>query len=507
MKRPKLTDCSPRPARHVPWPEIFKHHISVLEGHLKMLDMVRKHTVEGSGNHRAICAMLDRTRESLRQTKDTNRSFVPPTGMRDVVPIGSSSASMYPGYSPADVQYGEPAREFGEQWTQAKEQGAEFSSEQDGPQYEIGQAKGTKRHRKSIAQIREELAIRGDPLALASKSQTSETERRPDSGARNGASGSSASSRTEKDRSAPLPADPVANEGALLYVVDTKPTPVNLSQLAPSMETRGAKGDGSVTRDQTRKKRKLQEDAAQGVDEATPPQNEPPEHKGSKQSKGAAAAPPGSTSMNEALEHKKFKKRKDRVQEPSEAAQREPTGVEKASAEEPAAANGKSIEQKKSKKRKEPADTSSNALQNGGVEKKSKKRKERADSPANTPQDGESEKKPKKRKGKADSSETALQDGEAEKKSKKRKERADSPSHLLQNGDTEKHNSRNAKGESDGPAESRRRGDPKKERSQSGQQSADATGDLNSVVQNGPDATVEKVKAKKKRSKKVDPEG
>ena len=56
--------------------QIFKHHISVVEGHLKMIDMVRKHTVEGSGNWRMICELVDRTNEMLRVSKQQARSFV-----------------------------------------------------------------------------------------------------------------------------------------------------------------------------------------------------------------------------------------------------------------------------------------------------------------------------------------------------------------------------------------------------------------------------------------------
>ena len=134
-----------------------------------MLDMIRKHTVEGTGNHRSICAMLDRTRESIFQTKETNRNFVPPAGMRDSIPIGSSSASMYPGYSPADIIYGEPAREFGAQWTEAQKSGVELSSGDDGPQYEVGQSKGQKKEKKTIAQIRAEHAAKETAAAQASQ--------------------------------------------------------------------------------------------------------------------------------------------------------------------------------------------------------------------------------------------------------------------------------------------------------------------------------------------------
>ena len=43
---------------------------------MKMLDMIRKHTAEGSGNWRTVCTMIERTQEMLRMTKEVNKSFV-----------------------------------------------------------------------------------------------------------------------------------------------------------------------------------------------------------------------------------------------------------------------------------------------------------------------------------------------------------------------------------------------------------------------------------------------
>ena len=41
-----------------------------------MIDMIRKHTVEGTGNWRTIVAMVQRSQEMLRMAKDATRSFV-----------------------------------------------------------------------------------------------------------------------------------------------------------------------------------------------------------------------------------------------------------------------------------------------------------------------------------------------------------------------------------------------------------------------------------------------
>ena len=95
---------------------------------------------------------------TARASTDLLNSKIPPSNTIDKIPIGSSSLSMYPGYSPADHQYGQAAQEFGQEWAEAKRKGADFQPAEDGPQYEIGQSK--KRQKKSIEESRAELAKR-----------------------------------------------------------------------------------------------------------------------------------------------------------------------------------------------------------------------------------------------------------------------------------------------------------------------------------------------------------
>ena len=83
---------------------------------------------------------------------------MPPANALEKVTIGSSSLSMYPGYSPADHLYGEAAQEFGQEWSEAKKQGAKFQLAENGPQYEFGQS--GKRRKKSIEETRADLAAR-----------------------------------------------------------------------------------------------------------------------------------------------------------------------------------------------------------------------------------------------------------------------------------------------------------------------------------------------------------
>jgi hypothetical protein len=62
---------------------------------------------------------------------------VPPRDNIDRVPLGASSASMYPGYSPADHIYGEAASEFGKQMAELKKQGIDLPKDPNGPEYDL----------------------------------------------------------------------------------------------------------------------------------------------------------------------------------------------------------------------------------------------------------------------------------------------------------------------------------------------------------------------------------
>jgi hypothetical protein len=69
---------------------------------------------------------------------------VPPKNQREMVPLGSSSASMYPGYSPAHIEYGKAAGEFGQAVGEIKARGEKWEPA-NGTEYQIGQSHGAKR--------------------------------------------------------------------------------------------------------------------------------------------------------------------------------------------------------------------------------------------------------------------------------------------------------------------------------------------------------------------------
>jgi hypothetical protein len=83
----------------------------------------------------------------LRSTPLLTELFqkVPPKDNLEKVPLGASSASMYPGYSPADHIYGEAAQEYGEHAAVLKRKGVELTHDPHGPQYVVGQSKKLRR--------------------------------------------------------------------------------------------------------------------------------------------------------------------------------------------------------------------------------------------------------------------------------------------------------------------------------------------------------------------------
>ena len=274
-----------------------------------MLDMVRKHTIEGTGNHRTILSFLERTRDSIRQTRDVTRSFVPPPGLSKAVPIGSSSASMYPGYSPADIVYGDPARELGDEWAEAVQQGGgpTVLGPADGPQYELGQAKGLRKQKKSLAQIREEQAALGEPTALiprdppAAKAVKAATN----GNVTNGVAGS-AEAQTNGEGA------PTANGDGPAFFIDTNPTPVKLPGVSAPPQTTKREQAESSAEEPRRKKAKVEEkneEAEQVPAAGTKPKSEKEEKK-AKKSKDIEPTAELATESKSEKKEKKSKKPK-----------------------------------------------------------------------------------------------------------------------------------------------------------------------------------------------------
>lgn len=120
---------------------------------------------------------------------------------------GSSSASMYPGYSPADHIYGEASSEFGRTATKSQRDRLKVTSNSDVPQSEISQSKKQLLATRGKAPMDSENA---NLTPLGTRNSTNET----------------VESVTDVTKT-----DDTAGGGNPFFVIDTNPTPVNTGAL------------------------------------------------------------------------------------------------------------------------------------------------------------------------------------------------------------------------------------------------------------------------------------
>jgi hypothetical protein len=138
---------------------------------------------------------------------------VPPEDLFDSVPLGSSSASMYPGYSPADHIYGEASQEYGSEFAKATKEGKEPKFQQDGLEYVVGHARVNKR--KQLEEIHERR-----------KSQDSGQEGNASVKTQNKAEGAKTRTKTAKDKDEVM-TEP-SGESNPYFVIDSTPAPISI---------------------------------------------------------------------------------------------------------------------------------------------------------------------------------------------------------------------------------------------------------------------------------------
>ena len=188
-----------------------------------MIDMVRKHTVEGSDNYRTICDIIDNTKRILSESKTVSRIFVPRPGHIDQVPLGSSSESMHPDYSIKDHhRYDEAAPNFGKYAAEAKWRGEE--SKPDGVDYELGQSKAP-----SSLKLEQTRATKAAPNGAGSGSDTL---------TRDAPSDANASSKRVRFSDV---SNETSNPEGQMFFMDSQPTPIDLpTSLNPSHKRKGS---------------------------------------------------------------------------------------------------------------------------------------------------------------------------------------------------------------------------------------------------------------------------
>ena len=166
---------------------------------------------------------------------------------------------MYPGYSPADHEYGKAADEYGKAAAEARAQGIELKHPD--AEYQIGQAKGTKR--KILGGIREEKAAKGKASDVGSGSGTGSGSEDPAKQEPAQQATTNGKSRTEKVQEA------VAEGENPFFVIDTKPSPVNISGM-PLQPLKRSVSPPEPVEAKKNKKAKKKHDGAMPKGEDTP---------------------------------------------------------------------------------------------------------------------------------------------------------------------------------------------------------------------------------------------
>ena len=149
---------------------------------------------------------------------------------------------MYPGYSPADHEYGKAAEEHGRAVAQARVRGEEIKP--DGIEYQIGQGKSNRRHRLADAR-----------KANAAQENASGSDSATGSGSK-GNSDSNTPAATNR-KAVATKAEPTDVEGDdPFFVIDTKPTPVNLPEESHKVSKRSGSPSPEPTEGRKLKKAK-----------------------------------------------------------------------------------------------------------------------------------------------------------------------------------------------------------------------------------------------------------
>lgn len=159
---------------------------------------------------------------------------MPAYDTRDVVPLGSSSISMYPGYSPADHEYGKASADYGQRVAAARAEGVDINP--DGLDYQVGQSRGKKR--QTLDRMRE--AERDAKIAQR-------VARRNGKGSGSGSGSDSSPQKLTNPNGNIQDEDPMNKEdeeptgaGVSTFFVDINPTPVNLPGMKAKLPKRSS---------------------------------------------------------------------------------------------------------------------------------------------------------------------------------------------------------------------------------------------------------------------------
>ena len=163
---------------------------------------------------------------------------------------------MYPGYSPADHEYGKAAEEYGKAAAEARAKGLELKHPE--AEYEIGQGKGVRR--KKLAGIQGAQATKGTTSVSGNGSGTgsgSEGPIKPNPKEPTTTNGQASAEKVQE--ATPGGENPY-------FVIDTKPMPVNIPGMSFKSQKRSASPDDVEAKKHKKAKEKHEGDMPKGED-------------------------------------------------------------------------------------------------------------------------------------------------------------------------------------------------------------------------------------------------
>lgn len=137
---------------------------------------------------------------------------------------------MYPGYSPADHEYGRAAQDYGLAVAAARREGIDFKPSEDGPEYKTAQARGAKRITLAAMKAAKAAAEGGSGSGTGSGLDTRF--------ARGTSGGSAVDGRAAEVKSE----DEAGNVENPCFFIDTNPSPVNLPVMSYNATKRPTEG-------------------------------------------------------------------------------------------------------------------------------------------------------------------------------------------------------------------------------------------------------------------------
>ncbi|KAK2627387.1 hypothetical protein QTJ16_003353 [Diplocarpon rosae] len=385
MGRPKPFTKSPQ---HAKWPALFKKHLQVIEAHIKDLDRVmnsmkadmammsEKERLEMEsgerGNWKAICGMMDRAREVLKNAKLAARGILPSRALRDRQNLGVLGSNFEPLAAQPEKNAVEPGYNPTEKGTLDQNSESVIGDENSG-ESDASDGSESEGEDDAVAQNTDFVTLNGAKHPRAAPLENSVSE------ARAGLHEAIPSRRKETTEVEPNP----------YFVVDVEPTPVVLDTPAsgdPNKKSRKqTEAEATELRKAAKEARKQTCTAPEAAASAPPMEAAPPADSevdfNALEAKLQAEIAAGTKAQEEAeASEKMLKKKRRRSSNGDEEVGEKKAKIEKLEKKKRKAEEGESVSEKKAKEKKGKKRKAEETAEVVEAEEASKKKRKHKDS-------------------------------------------------------------------------------------------------------------------------------